>query len=103
MADDHASPERVEELARLIARDVDSLADDELVKLIRTWAELRKAAPDRLGRAIATLYQRDRLSWPEIARRTGVPAMTAHNWARPHLPPDSGPELGPRRGRSRDR
>ncbi|MFC4947066.1 hypothetical protein [Pseudonocardia sp. GCM10023141] len=101
MADDQPVSERVEALARLIARDVDTLADEELVELIRTWTELRKAGPDRIGRAIATLYQRDRLSWPEISRLTGVPAMTAHDWARPHLLPDSGTELGPRRGRTR--
>lgn len=82
---DPGEPQRVAELARLISREPDSLTDDELISLISTWGELRRSAPQRLGQAIAVLYERERLSWPEIARRTGVPAMTAHGWARPYL------------------
>jgi hypothetical protein len=84
---DRDESERVAELARLIARDPESLTDDELVRLISTWGALRRSAPERLGQAIAVLYRRERLSWPEIGRRTGVPAMTAHDWARRYLPP----------------
>jgi Homeodomain-like domain-containing protein len=85
MADDGES-ERIADLARLVTHDPESLTDDELVRLISTWGALRRSAPERLGRAIAILYSRDRLSWPEIGRRTGVPAMTAHDWARRYLP-----------------
>jgi hypothetical protein len=94
--------ERAAELARLIARDVDSLTDDELVELIQTWGELRRSAPDRIGRAVAVLYQRDKLSWPEISRLTGIAAMTAHGWAQPYLTADHETERGPRKGRRRE-
>jgi len=102
VADEQAESERVAELARLIARDVESLTDDELVTLIRTWGDLRKSSREGIGRAIAILYQRDQLSWPEIGRLTGIAPMTAHDWARPHLETDHDTELGPRRGRRRD-
>jgi hypothetical protein len=85
---DPGESERVADLARLLARDPESLTDDELIRLIATWGALRRSAPERLGQAIAVLYQRERLSWPEISRRTGIPAMTAHGWARRYLPPE---------------
>jgi hypothetical protein len=103
VADEQAESERVAELARLLAREVESLTDDELVTLIRTWADLRRSGRERIGRAIAVLYQRDRLSWPQISRMTGIAAMTAHDWARPYLAEDHDTELGPRRGRRRER
>ena len=78
----------VAELARLLSRDVETLSDDELVSLIATWGALRKSAPEGIGRALAALYQRKRLSWPQIGRLTGIPQMTAHDWARPYLPQD---------------
>ncbi|GAA1286536.1 hypothetical protein GCM10009609_60520 [Pseudonocardia aurantiaca] len=78
----------VAELARLLSREVDTLSDDELLSLIATWGALRKAAPEGIGRAVAALYQRRRLSWPQISRLTGIPAMTAHDWARPYLAGD---------------
>jgi hypothetical protein len=102
MTDEQGESERVAELARLLARDVESLNDDELITLIRTWGDLRKSSRERIGRAIAVLYQRDRLSWPEISRLTGIAAMTAHDWARPYLTADHDVELGPRKGRRRE-
>jgi hypothetical protein len=85
---DPGDPESVAEMARLLSRDVETLSDDELLGLIGTWAALRKSAPEGIGRAVAALYMRKRLSWPQISRLTGIPAMTAHDWARPYLPGD---------------
>ncbi|GAA1283839.1 hypothetical protein GCM10009609_55920 [Pseudonocardia aurantiaca] len=81
----------VAELARLLSREIDTLSDDELLSLITTWGALRRTAPEGIGRAVAALYQRKRLSWPEIGRLTGIPPMTAHDWARPYLSREDDP------------
>ncbi len=91
--------ERLAELARLLARDVRDLSDDELVAAARASGEATKLGPERTGRLLAELYGRDRLSWPRIAELVGLPMTTVYSWARPYLPPDPGDERQPRQGR----
>jgi hypothetical protein len=93
-------PERLAELARLLAGDVSNLSDDELIEAARLSGELTKLGPERTGRLLAELYGRDRLSWPRIAELVGLPMTTVYSWARPYLPPDPGDERSPRQGRS---
>jgi len=100
--DDRPEQASAEALARLLRRDPDALTDDELIDLARLLNDLRKSTPDRIGRAVAVLYMRDRVSWPKISERTGIPVGTVFGWARPFLPPDHEIELGPRRGRKRE-
>ena len=92
--------ERLAEFARLLARDVRDLSDDELIEAARMSGELTKLGPERTGRLLAELYGRDRLSWPRIAELMGLPMTTVYSWARPYLPPDPGDERSPRQGRS---
>ncbi|GAA1244486.1 hypothetical protein GCM10009609_04820 [Pseudonocardia aurantiaca] len=94
-------PERLAELARLLARDVRDLSDDELIEAARASGEVTKLGPERTGRLLAELYSRDRLSWPRIAELVGLPMTTVYGWARPYLPPDPGDERSPRQGRSK--
>jgi hypothetical protein len=98
MAED---PDDLTELARLLSRDIRDLSDDELIVAARLSASLAKMAPERTGRVLAELYARDRLSWPKIARLTGIIQTTAYRWAAPYLPPDAGDEQSPRQGRRR--
>ena len=93
-------PERLAELARLLARDVRELSEEELIEAARVSGEATKLGPERTGRFLAELYGRDRLSWPRIAELVGLPMTTVYSWARPFLPPDPGPERSPRPGRS---
>jgi hypothetical protein len=92
--------EQLAELARLLARDVRELSDEELIEAARASGELTKLGPERTGRLLAELYGRDRLSWPRIAELVGLPMTTVYSWARPYLAPDSGDERSPRQGRS---
>lgn len=84
-------PDELAELARLLTRPVDELSDDDLVRAVRLADADRDAAKDRLGRLIAALYQRERLSWPQLGERTGIPFGTAHGLARPFIPRDETP------------
>ena len=93
-------PDRLAELARLLARDVRELSDEELIEAARVSGEATKLGPERTGRLLAELYGRDRLSWPRIAELVGLPMTTVYSWARPYLPPDPGDERAPRPGRS---
>ncbi|GAA1287754.1 hypothetical protein GCM10009609_62810 [Pseudonocardia aurantiaca] len=81
-------PERLAELAGLLARPTADLSDDELVHAVRLADEDRDAARERVGRLIAALYMRRRVSWPKLAELTGVPFGTAHGLARPYIQPD---------------
>ncbi|MGH3586285.1 MAG: hypothetical protein ACRDQ0_08155 [Pseudonocardia sp.] len=87
-------------LARLLARDVRDLSDEELIEAARGSGEATKLGPERTGRLLAELYGRDRLSWPRIAELVGLPMTTVYRWARPFLPPDPGTERSPRQGRT---
>jgi hypothetical protein len=93
--------ERLAELARLLARDVRDLSDEELIEAARASGELTKLGPERTGRLLAELYGRNRLSWPRIAELVGLPMTTVYSWARPYLPPDPGEERSPRQGRTK--
>jgi hypothetical protein len=95
-------PERLAELARLLARDVRDLSDDELIEAARASGEVTKLGPERTGRLLAELYGRDRLTWPRIAELVGLPMTTVYGWARPYLSPDPGVERAQRQGRNRD-
>jgi hypothetical protein len=95
-------PERLVELARLLARDVHELSDDELIHAARASGEVTRLGPERTGRLLAELYSRDRLSWPKIAELIDLPMTTVYGWARPYLPPDPGDERAPRHSRNRD-
>lgn len=50
---------------------------------------------ERSGRLLAELHRRGRLSWPHIARVTGVRQTTAYELAQPFLLPDEGQEQAP--------
>lgn len=94
--------DRLAELSRLLARGVSTLSDDELIAAARASAEITQRGREVTGRLLATLYERDKLSWPKIAQLTGLSTSTAYTWAQPYLTPDRGDERGSRQGRSRD-
>ena len=79
-------PDRLAELAALLNRQPDDLTDDELVQAVRLADEDRDAARERVGRLLAALYLRGRLSWPKLGELTGIPYGTAHGLARPYIP-----------------
>lgn len=72
--------------------DISRLSDDELVAAIRRAEEERRAGRERTGRLLAELHRRGRLSWPAIARLTGIRQTTAYDLAQPFLAPDEGIE-----------
>lgn len=74
------------------ARDLVELTDDELIAAIQRSEEVRRAGRERSGRMLAELHRRGRLSWPAIARSTGLRQTTAYELAEPFLRPDTGPE-----------
>lgn len=78
-------PDRLAELAALLGRAPDDLTDDELIRAVRLADEDRDAARERVGRLLATLYLRRRLSWPKLGELTGIPYSTAHGLARPYI------------------
>lgn len=78
--------DRLAELAVLLGRQPDELSDDELVRAVRLADEDRDAARERVGRLLAALYLRRRLSWPKLGELTGIPYGTAHGLARPYIP-----------------
>jgi hypothetical protein len=72
--------------------DFKGLSDDELVAAILRSEEERRAGRERTGRMLAELHRRGRLSWPAIARLTGIRQTTAYDLAQPYLGPDEGDE-----------
>ncbi len=70
------------------ADDFTGLTDDELVDAVQLSEEIRRAGRQRSGRLLAELHRRGRLSWPAIARRTGVRQTTAYDLAQPFLVSD---------------
>jgi hypothetical protein len=81
---------------RLIAAEITRLTDDELVAAIHDSEELRRVGRERTGRLLAELHRRGRLSWPAIARRTGIRQTTAYELAEPYLIAEDGPEQPPK-------
>lgn len=94
--------QQADQLRRLLSRSTSELTDEELITAARALAELHKAGPERIGRILAELYSRNRLSWPKIAELVGMPMTTIYTWTRPFLPPDEGDERTPRQGQSTD-
>jgi len=84
-------PEELAELARLLARPLDELSDEDLIRAVRLADADRDAAKERVGRLVAALYQRERLSWPQLGEQTGIPFGTAHGLARPYIQRDESP------------
>lgn len=79
----------------LSAAEVAGLSDEELVAAIQRSEETRREGRERSGRLLAELHRRGRLSWPHIARVTGVRQTTAYELAQPFLLPDEGQEQAP--------
>lgn len=78
MADD------LHDLARRLAGPVGGLSDEELIAAVRQAEEIRAASRERTGRLLAALHARG-LSWPRIARDTGIRQTTAYEWAQPYM------------------
>lgn len=86
--DDHGESQRR-------VTDLGQLTDDELVAAIHRSEELRRAGRERTGRMLAELHRRGRLSWPAIARLTGIRQTTAYELAQPFVVADEHDESGP--------
>ena len=74
------------------ASELVELTDEELIAAIQQSEEARRTGRERSGRLLAELHRRGRLSWPAIARSTGLRQTTAYELAEPFLNPDIGPE-----------
>jgi len=79
--------DELDDLARQLARPVGGLSNDQLIDAIRQAEQIRNASRERTGRLLAELHTRG-LSWPRIARETGIRQTTAYDWAQPFLKPD---------------
>ena len=89
-AEDHP-----DERPQLALGDVTSMTDDQLVSAIKKSEEIRKAGRERTGRLLAELHRRGNLSWPAIARLTGIRQTTAYELAQEFLVADAGEEQPP--------
>jgi hypothetical protein len=74
----------LDEVLRSLAGPVDRLTDDEVIEAVQAAERIRSASRERTGRLLAELNARG-LSWPAIARATGIRQTTAYDWARPYL------------------
>lgn len=90
------SEERTGELARLLAGDLSALSQDELISAARRVEGIRDETLGWSGRLLAALHDVHGLSWPAIARLTGIPQSTAHRRAQHYL--TAGPDEGARPG-----
>jgi hypothetical protein len=72
----------------LPGNNVTNLTTNELLAAIQHSEDLRKAGRARTGRLLAELHRRGQLSWPAIARATGIRQTTAYELALPFLGPD---------------
>jgi hypothetical protein len=86
------SDERADDLARLLAGDLSGLTQEELVSVARRVETTRDDTLKWSGRVLATLHDLHGLSWPTIARLTGISQTTAHRRAQPYLVADDGTE-----------
>jgi hypothetical protein len=71
-------------LARLLAEDLSSLNEDDLVVGAQQAEQIRDRAPEYSGKLLAELHRRGH-SWPQIARITGISQSTAFRRADPYL------------------
>jgi hypothetical protein len=81
----------LDDLARLLAVPVDGLTDAELLAAVRQAERIRTISRERTGRLLAEMHARG-MSWPQIARETGIRQTTAYGWAQPYLAPDGDEE-----------
>lgn len=77
----------LDRLARLLGEPVDGLSVEDLLAAVRQAESVRAASRERTGRLLAVLHSRG-LSWPAIARATGIRQTTAYDWAKPYLTAD---------------
>ena len=85
--------ERAGDLARLLAGDLSALSQEELIAATRRVESTRDETLQWSGRLLAALHDVHQLSWPAIARLTGIPQSTAHRRAQPYL--TAGSDEGP--------
>jgi hypothetical protein len=91
------SDERAGDLARLLAGDLSALSQDELIAATKRVEATRDDTLQWSGRLLAALHDTHELSWPAIARLTGISQSTAHRRAQPYL--TAGADEGPEQGR----
>lgn len=72
--------------------DLADLTDDQLLARIRRIEEARREGREQAGRMLAELQRRGRLSWPVIARETGLGQTTAYRLAQRYRTTDGGIE-----------
>ncbi|MEK6438954.1 hypothetical protein [Pseudonocardia sp. T1-2H] len=77
-------PDDLDDLARQLSGAVGSLTEAEILEAVRQAEEIHLASRARSGRLLAELHGRG-LSWPAIARATGLSQTTAYQWAQPYL------------------
>lgn len=75
--------------------EITDLTDEQLLIAIQRSEEIRRRGRERSGRLLAELHRRGHLSWPAIARRTGIRQTTAYEMAQPYIVVDDGPEQPP--------
>ncbi|MGH3586286.1 MAG: helix-turn-helix domain-containing protein [Pseudonocardia sp.] len=80
------------DLARLLAGDLSALSQAELVAAAQRVEATRDETLKWSGRLLAALHDTHQLSWPAIARMTGIPQSTAHRRAQSYL--TAGPDEG---------
>jgi hypothetical protein len=73
------------DLASLLAGDLSVLSQDDLIMAARRVESMRDETLRWSGRLLAALHDLHGLSWPAIARLTGIPQSTAHRRAGPYL------------------
>lgn len=76
--------------------DLVELTDVQLIAEIRRLEEARRVGRERAGRMLAELHRRGRLSWPAIARETGLRQTTAYELAERYRTADDPVEGSPK-------
>ena len=71
------------------------LTDEQLLVEIRRLEVARREGREQTGRMLAELRRRGRLSWPVIARETGLRQTTAYDLAQQYGTVDDGLEGPP--------
>jgi len=80
-------PDDLDALARLLTAPVGDMSDDDLRSAVQQSERIREASRRRTGRLLAEMHSRG-MSWPAIARTTGIRQTTAYDWARIYLNED---------------
>lgn len=79
--------EGLSDVTRLLAAPVSGLSQDGLIEAVGESEKIRLAARERTGRLLAELHSRG-LSWPAIAKATGMRQTTAYDIGRPYVADD---------------